>query len=214
MVAVAGLTLRVGRARPPAAVTTSSTRFTGGGVRARSYARAVPVWASVLVAVIAVFASGGLGAWLGAWNDRHERFRDRMIAAADEFVGDAANALIALRNAIGEVRNAADPARVKKTVDLAWTTRDAVLRRSARIDLLFGPGSETGHAASSLVHDLAEACERLQPTRFDADGAEATLLEVTARLQNFQHAAFDGIRRAAPPSATVRESLRRPLPRP
>lgn len=173
----------------------------------------MPVWAAVLIAVIASFASGGFGAWLGAWNDRHERFRDRMIAAADDLVGEASGALIGLRNAIGEVRSAADPARAKEAAEGAWSGRDAVLRRSARIDLLFGPGSETALAATDLVSELAKGCLMLQPPALDADGAEGALMDAAGNLPRFERAAFDGIRRAAPPSATVRESIRRTLAR-
>ena len=50
----------------------------------------MPVWASVLVTVVAALGAGAFGAGLTAQNDRQERFRDRMIEAADEFTGAAA----------------------------------------------------------------------------------------------------------------------------
>jgi hypothetical protein len=170
----------------------------------------MPIWAAILVAVLAAFASGGFGAWLRAWNDRHERFRDRLIEAADEFVVAASNALIVLRDAIGEVR-AGDPAGAKKESEDAWAMRDVVLKRSARVDLLFGPGSETARASTDLVTALATANHVLRPPSLDPNKADSSLMDATGCLQRFERAAFAGIRRAAPPSATVRESIRRAL---
>jgi hypothetical protein len=53
----------------------------------------MPVWASIFVTVVAGVGSGAFAAWLTARNDRKERFRDRLIEAADDFTVVAANAL-------------------------------------------------------------------------------------------------------------------------
>jgi hypothetical protein len=168
----------------------------------------MPVWASVLVTVVAAVGAGACGAGLAVWNDRHERFRDRMIEAADGFNVAAADALVRLRDAVGAVREANDPALMKSTTELAWQAHDGALRTSARVDLLFGPSSETTEAANTFLNRLAMAQNTVRPPNPDADGAESVLVEATSDLQRFHRAAFNGIRRAAPPSATVRESLR------
>jgi hypothetical protein len=69
----------------------------------------MPVWASILITVVAAVGSGSFGAGLAVWNDRHERYRDKMIDAADGFNVAAADALVKLRDAVGPVREANDP---------------------------------------------------------------------------------------------------------
>ena len=171
----------------------------------------MPVWASVLITVIAAALSGGFGAWLVAWNDRHERFRDRMISAADDLVIAGSEGLIAVRDAIYQARH--ELAGRDQAVARAWKRRDVVLHRGARVELLFGPGSETARAVIDLTYELGKAIDRGQGPAPDQAAAEAAQMEAAAKLTSFQRAAFDGIRRAAPPSATMRESLRRALGR-
>ncbi len=117
-----------------------------------------------------------------------------------------------LRDAIREVRGS-DPARMERATEEAWAHHDIALLRSARIDLLFGPGSDTTQSTSSFLSHLAQASLILRPPAHNADGAENVLVDATADLQEFQRSAFDAIRRAAPPSATLRESLQRRLRR-
>jgi hypothetical protein len=171
----------------------------------------MPVWASILVTVIAAAASGGFGAWLGTWNDRHERFRDRMIVAADGFVGGGSEALIALRDAIFLAQRGMGPS-TDEAIARAWKERDVVIRRRARVELLFGPDSETARAADGLRCDLGSATDKLQGQAPDVAAADRELSEAKGKLREFQGAAFEGILRAAPPSATIRASLRRMLP--
>jgi hypothetical protein len=70
-----------------------------------------------------------------------------LIEAADEFASAAAEALIKTRDAVGEVQALKDAESMKQTTELAWRHRDAVLHRSARVDLLFGPGRDVSRAA-------------------------------------------------------------------
>jgi hypothetical protein len=168
----------------------------------------VPVWAAILVSL----ASGGLGAWLTTWNDRHERFRDRMIEAADDFGVAASEAFVALRTARDEVQRAQAAGNATDAEDAlnnAWTARDAAMTRSTRIDLLFGPGSAPGLEASGVLHELAKGRNHVRdPTGLAVDEA---LIDGPEHLRDFQRRAFDGIRKAAPPSATIRESIRQAL---
>lgn len=177
-------------------------------IRARAYAQAVPVWSSVLIAVVAAAASGFFGAWLVAWNDRHERFRDRMINAADDLAGAGAQALIAVRDAIYSARQRLAPS-AQERIGLAWKKRDAVLSRRARVDLLFGPDSETARAADDLIRELGTATDKVQGEAPNLDAADAAYEAAQAKLQDFERAALNGIRLATPPSATIRESFRR-----
>jgi hypothetical protein len=147
------------------------------------------------------------------WNDRHEWYRDKMIDAADGFNIAAADALVKLRDAVGAVREANDPTLMKSTTECAWRAHDYALRTSARVDLLFGPGSGTTATASAFLNRLATAQNTVRPPDPDADGAESALVEATSDLQRSHRAAFNGIRKAAPPSATVRDSIRRALRR-
>jgi hypothetical protein len=102
---------------------------------------------------------------------------------------------------------------MKLTTEEAWARRDAALRCSARVDLLFGPGSGAASSASGLLNRLAVAATDLQPPTLNAEGAERALVAATGYLQEFRRSAFDGIRRGAPPSAALRESLFRSLGR-
>ena len=75
------------------------------------------------------------------------------------------------------------------------------------------PGPGPPPQQPNLVSELAKGCQKLQPPELDADGAEQGLMDAAGQLPKFERDAFDGIRRAAPPSATVRESVRRALSR-
>jgi hypothetical protein len=173
----------------------------------------MPVWASILVTVVAGVGAGSFAAWLTARNDRQERFRDRLLEAADDFTVAAADALVKLRDAIREVRDSKDHGRMKEATEEAWGHHDIALRRSARLDLLFGVGSDTTGSASRFLNQMAIASQVLRPPDCDADRGEKVLVDATAELQTFNRSAFDAIRHAAPPSATLRESLRRHLGR-
>ena len=166
----------------------------------------MPVWAAVLIALV----SGGAGVWVTTWNDRHERFRDRMIDAADDLVSAGSVALIAVRDAIYRVTN---DLPTDDTVTIAWKKRDDFLTLSARVELLFGPTSETAQAATELTSKLAQAIDRAQPPQLNAPAAESLHLEARASLTALQQSAFEDIRVAAPPSARVRESVRQALQR-
>jgi hypothetical protein len=169
----------------------------------------VPVWASILLSVVSGLGSGFLGAWLTARNDRQERFRDRLLEAADDFTVAAADALVKLRDAIGAVRDGKDAECMKQATEEAWEHHDIALRRTARLDLLFGVGSDAARSANGLLNQLAVASQALRPPRCDDDRGEAALVDATAELQGFQGAAFAAVRRAAPPSASLWETLRR-----
>ncbi len=109
----------------------------------------VPLWLSVIVTVLAAF--GAFGALLTAWNDRQERFRDRMLDAADDFSSATAEGLVVFRDAVGKVTGG-DPVRAKAATEKAWAKRDLPLIRSARVDLLFGPDSDTAHCSNALLN--------------------------------------------------------------
>jgi len=166
------------------------------------------MWISVSLTVIAAFGAGAFGALLTSWNDRQERFRDRMLDAADEFAAAIAEALLVLRDAVGEVRGG-DAVRAKAAAQKAWSQRDTPLIRSARVDLLFGPDSDTARCSNALLHHIAAALEDLNPPKLDAEAADQALLDAPEGLRMFQRLAFQDIRSAAPPSATLRESLRK-----
>jgi hypothetical protein len=164
-----------------------------------------------LIAAVAGIGSGALGAWLTARNDRQERRRDRLLAAADDFSSATAEALVKLRDAIGNVQNLADPASMKEAAEAAWRQRDTALLRSARIDLLFGPQSLTASAANDVLHSLAAAQDILRPPTFDADGAERELVRASERLRRFNSCAFEDLVRTTTAAAhrRVARALRR-----
>lgn len=180
-------------------------------VRRSAYAERVPDWATVVIALVAGFFSGGFGAVLGAMStrgDREERFRNRLLDAADDLLADISPALTTLRDALGEAR-AGDAAKAKAAAELAWKGRDLVLHRSARIELLFGPDSDTKRATDNVIEDLAKAAGLLQPPEINADAAESLLMEAAGHLRELQRAALEAIRAASPPSVGRRRSLLR-----
>jgi hypothetical protein len=181
------------------------------GVRACAYARTMPTWASVLIALTSGLGSGSFAAWLTTRNDRRERFRHRLIEAADEFAGAAAEALVKTRDAIGDVRGSRDAERMKQTTELAWQRRDAVLHRSARVDLLFGPGRDVSQAANALVNELANVVASLTPPSFDADAADRAHLNAAEALRGFHIAASIAIQEGKPAAATQLDRQRHRL---
>ncbi len=148
------------------------------------------------VLVLTALLSGSFGAWLTSRNDLHERRRDRMLNAADDYATAASQSLLKLRNAVGEVQRARDAAAMKLATEHAWEHRDAVLVRSARISLLFGPGTPTSDSTGRFVTDLAEAIDALapQPSPTDIGAAQLSLLDASNELQQFYKLAFAQIR--------------------
>jgi len=159
----------------------------------------MPTWASVLIAL----GSGGFAAWLTTRNDRRDRFRHRLIEAADEFASAAAAALMKTREAIHD----ANTLGVGST--LAWEHRDNVLRHSARIDLLFGPRRAASQRANDVLSALAKVAFALMPPSPDPQAAVRAHLAVTEALSSFSLAAADAIGKGKPPAATPLERLRR-----
>jgi len=169
----------------------------------------MPTWASILIALASGLGSGTFAAWLTTRNDRRERFRHRLIDAADEFAGSAAEALIRTRDAIREVRAFKDAERMKQTTELAWQQRDAVLHRGARVDLLFGPGRDVSRSANDFVHELAKVVASLTP--LDAAAAERAHLKAAEALRGFNVAASVAIQEGKPPVATEQDLQRHHL---
>jgi hypothetical protein len=174
----------------------------------------MPVWASVLIALGSGLGSGTFAAWLTTRNDRRERFRNRLIEAADEFAIAAAEALTGTRDAIRDVRDLKDAERMKAASELAWQQRDAVLHRSARIDLLFGPGRDASRCANDVVNELAKVVSSLVPPSLDADAAESAHVRVAEALRGFHLAASDAIQLGKPPAATRADRHRHMLSEP
>jgi hypothetical protein len=99
--------------------------------------------------------------------------------------------------------------RAKADAEKAWSQRDTPWIRSARVDLLFGPDSGTARCSNAPLHHIATALESLNPPKLDADAADQALLDAPEGLRMFQRLAFEDIRSAVPPSATLRKSLRK-----
>jgi hypothetical protein len=171
----------------------------------------MPTWASVLIALTSGLGSGSFAAWLTTRNDRRERFRHRLIEAADEFASAVAEALIKTRDAIGEVQALKDAEHMKRTTELAWQQRDAVLHRSARLDLLFGPGRDVSRAANDVVNELANVVASLTPPSFDADAAVRAHVKAAEALRGFHIPASNAIQEGKPPVATQLDRQRHRL---
>jgi hypothetical protein len=168
---------------------------------------------SVLTTIIVGLGSGSLGAQLSAWykarTDRQERFRDRLLDAAEGFSSAASEALVALRDASAAM-NRGRPEEIEPAEQRAWVKRDELLHNSARINLLYGPRSEIASLATSVTHELAVGGIHLRSDLSMTDQAIAT---TTKNLAEFQSTAFARIREAAPPAASIGEVVRRRLPR-
>lgn len=146
-----------------------------------------------MIAVAVGLGSGGFAAWLTTRNDRRERFRHRLIEAADEFASAAAAALIKTRDALHDVRASG------VGTDAAREQRDALLQRSARVDLLFGPGQDASRRAADVLHELTKVGSSLMPPSPDPNAAVGAHLEAAEALRGFNLAAADAIERAKPP---------------
>jgi hypothetical protein len=88
----------------------------------------------------------------------------------------------------------------------AWlTTRNdrRVLHRSARVDLLFGPGRDASQAANAVMNALANVVASLTPPSFDADAAERAHLDAAEALRGFHVAASYAIQQGKPPVVTA-----------
>lgn len=160
----------------------------------------MPTWASIMIALASGLGSGTVAAWWTTQSDRRERFRSRLIEAADDFASAAADALIKTRDAIGEVRASEDAERMKQATELGWKQRDAVLHRSARIDLLYGPGHDAPRLANQVVNELATVVAALTPPSSDAGAAESAHLRAGEALRGFHVAASRAIQEGKPPA--------------
>jgi hypothetical protein len=179
----------------------------------------VPVWASALVTVIAALGAGTGGALLTLRHNRLERFRGRMIEAADDYANASGEALLKLRDAVGVVERSTDADAKIAAVELAMDHRDTALKRASRIFLLFGPESEASKSVARLVNHLIEGADLLVPKpdkgiQSDARAASTRLQNAADEHEKFYALAYEEIRRARPPSETVREALRRRLKKP
>jgi hypothetical protein len=156
----------------------------------------MPAWASALLAAI---GAGFLGAWFTARHDRRERFRDRMIEAADDFGIAASQALVAARNALRAASDAKGPAMSAR--NFAWETRDLALMRSSRLDLLFGPDTKAVAHAHKLVEALGGVGVNLDASSFDLPKAHAAFRLATHRLYEFNRAAHLEIAQIGTPAS-------------
>lgn len=171
----------------------------------------MPEWASILVPVLVAAFSGAGGVLVASRSRRRERFRDRLIDAADDFAAAGAEALIKMRDAIREVAMANDAERMKNATEAAWQHHDISLHRSARIDLLFGPTSGAAQSANDTLKNLAEAASALLPPALDAEAADRAHVRSADALREFHLAVLDAIRYADPPTASLYERARRQL---
>lgn len=146
----------------------------------------MPVWADIVIA----FGSGSLGAvWTARYqakSNREERFRDRMIEAADDFGTAASAAFTSLRQAC-ETWRYGNPEALEPARQEAWAKRDHVLQQSARIDLLYEPRSPTGLAGSRVLNELARGCQLLNQ---DQSLVDRFLTSGPEELKSFQLAAL------------------------
>ena len=153
---------------------------------------------SVLIAVVSGLGSGAMAAWWTTRSDRRERFRDRLIGAADDFVGAAAEALLTTRDAVSEVLSARGSEQIAAAIESAWRQRDTALHRSARVDLLFGPTNNPPICANEVLHELANSLELLSFPEPDADAAERASMKAAAALRRFHEAAAHAIQKRNP----------------
>jgi hypothetical protein len=114
--------------------------------------------------------------------------------------------LIAVRDAIYRLDN---DIAAGETVSRAWRSRDESLLLSARLELLFGPTSDAARAATSMTSGLARAIDQVQPPKRNVQEATGFHLDARARLTELQQAAFEDIRHASPPSARIRDAVRK-----
>lgn len=99
------------------------------------------------------------------------------------------------------------PRALRTATDLAWRQRDAVLHRSARVDLLFGPGRDTSRCANDVVRKLASAVPSLMAPSLDAHAAEHAHVKAAEALRGFHLAASDAIQAGKPPTVARKGRL-------
>lgn len=174
------------------------------------------------VTILAALLSGAFGAWLTSWNNRRERYRDRLIEAADDFATATSEALIKARGALEKFEHSASLEEQAQAVETALDYRDVALQKSARVTLLFGD-SEARAPVGRILHLLSVMAGLLIPDPDPTTGERPPSDLAGARKAHLDAAwAFEGgfleqahaeIRIAAPPSETIRQSLRRVLKR-
>jgi hypothetical protein len=96
----------------------------------------LPAWATVLIAIGASAVGGVLGAWLQTEHDRRQRFRDRMIEAADDYNQAFTGVLSSLS--------------LDRRAEAEKRLGEAMQKRS-RVDLLFSPDSVIREAAQAAI---------------------------------------------------------------
>jgi hypothetical protein len=113
---------------------------------------------SLLELVIVGLVGGVVGALIPTLlrirADREEQVRDRMIAAADELVTGFVQTYMPIRRFINAHNEGNAEAAANELKEMRRLT-DEVVARLARVELLFGRGTDAGSEASKMVAQLS-----------------------------------------------------------
>jgi hypothetical protein len=149
----------------------------------------LPTWAVVVITLggsgITAFAALG-GSFLRAELERRERWRDRLVAAADDFSTAIERALLAVRDSLDQLHEegaAGNTAEASRAID-------ETVASAARVELLFGATSEPASAARNLLGELRRIVWDAE--RGDADAFDHN--EKPGQLRNrFNSSALEAI---------------------
>jgi hypothetical protein len=122
-------------------------------------------------------------------HERTERWREILTREAGDFSTGIEQAILGIRDALGEVFDEGAPGDA--TLNEAKRRTDEAIARVARIKLLFGEDSETVRVAKDLLPELYAA--RGLAERGDSSGANEKLKKIYALHRDFNEAAFEMI---------------------
>lgn len=173
---------------------------------------------AVLLTVIVSLLSGAGGAYLSTLmrlrHEREERIRERMLSAADDFGTGLLQAILGIRDARTAMVDLIEEDRVKQNVDWqavdepvvveAQRRVDVVHDRLARVQLLFGEGTETSVKAEAAILELRAAVADLgdwpRPNLESAWARAGSLIELH---RGYNRAALVAIRSKRLPALTT-----------
>lgn len=130
--------------------------------------KTVPLWVTLVVGLGAGLLSGALGAiaatLLSTRHDRSEQWRSRLVVAADDFAVAARRSFVAIRSLRSTIINSKNNAtrfplneeQLDTSLEEVRVAVDEAHLHFARLQILFGNGSDATASAQTFVGDALE----------------------------------------------------------
>lgn len=168
---------------------------------------------TVVVALVGSAAGGLIGAYLQIRHERHERFRERMLEAADDLATALGQAVVAAREAVTQTESClmgkSSSSDASGALDRTRRALEEAENRIGRVELLYGVDSGLGAAFDAARLALRRLLDDLGPTPPQLERA----FDASKEARSAYHRFVTGAREAAELHGRWRLVSRRASPR-